>query len=532
LTGGTASRDARLISAGTLLSRLTGLARVVVASAVMGTGALGGLYETTNRIPNFLFDLFAGGALQAVLIPAFVRAREEGGAGDLRRLADAVSGALTMFLGVVVTAGMVASPLIIRALMAAEPNGTVRGDKNSLGTVFMLIFIPQVLCYGMAVVATAVLAARHRFVAAATAPAVNNLVAILAYWVFWAMRDGRPPSLSLSGGELGVLAGGTTLAVLAFTSIPVWMALRTGDLGRPRLDRSVAGAAGLHRAGTWAIVQVAGTLVVTIGAVILGNGSENGVGAFLWAQNFLWLPVGLVAAPLATAVGPRLVSARSAGAAGDAAGRRDSEGALVLATAGLAASAALLVGLGWPTTRLLAFGEAVQSGYAPLAHTLVAFGLGLIGTGLMFFVVRMLYSIDDARGAAVTTWILAIVGILAMAICADVAMRSDRAPALAVGFGVAHLVGATIMIVRYARVSAWLRLRTCLRPMLSALASGAVSCVVVLVVADAFPTSRPGALAAIAVGAPVGLAVFALLLRVLGGRRLGALVHWERSEAV
>lgn len=532
MTSSTASRDARLISAGTLLSRFSGLARVVVASAVMGTGALGGLYETTNRIPNFLFDLFAGGALQAVLIPAFVRAREEGGPNELRRLADAVSGALTMFLGVVTAAGMAATPLIIRALTAAEPNGGVRSDMNSLGTVFMLIFIPQVMCYGMAVVATAVLAARHRFVAAATAPAINNVVVIAAYWVFWVMRDGKPPSLSLGAGELAVLAGGTTLAVLAFTSVPVWMALRSGEVGRPRLARSVAGASGLHRAGTWAIIQVAGTLVITIGAVVIGNGSENGVGAFLWAQNFLWLPVGLVAAPLATALGPRLVSARSAGDAGDAAGRRDSEGALVLATTGLAASAALLVGLGWPATRLVAFGEAVQSGYAPLAHTLVAFGLGLIGTGLMFFVVRMLFSIDDARGAAVTTGILAVAGIVAMVICADVATRADRAPALAVGFGAAHIFGSAIMLVRYARVSGWVRLRSCARPMVAALCSGAVSCLVTLRLADAFPTSRVGALGAILVCAPIGLLVFGLLTRVIGGTRLSALVHWERTSTV
>jgi putative peptidoglycan lipid II flippase len=272
--------------------------------------------------------------------------------------------------------------------------------------------------------------------------------------------------------------------------------------------------------------------VITIGAVILGNGSENGVGAFLWAQNFLWLPVGLVAAPLATAVGPRLVSALGAGGDGESAGRRDSEGALILATTGLALSAALLVGLGWPATRLVAFGEAVKSGYAPLAHTLIAFGLGLLGTGLMFFVVRMLYSIDDARGAAVTTWILALFGILAMSIAADLATREDRAPALAVGFGVAHVLGAAIMLTRYARVSGWLRFRSCARPMAAALLAGTAACLVTLRLADAFPISRTGALGAIVVCAPVGAVVFGLLMRVLSGRRLGAIVHWERSVDV
>lgn len=527
MTVGTASRDARLIAAGTLGSRVTGLARVVVASAVLGTGALGGLYETTNRIPNFIFDLFAGGALQAVLIPAFVRARDEGGDGEFRRLADAVSGALTMFLGVVVAAGMAASPLLIRALTAAEPSASIRSDKNSLGTVFMLVFIPQVLCYGMAVVSSAVLAARHRFVAAATAPAVNNLVAIGAYVVFWKMRNGRPPSLHLGAGEFAVLAGGTTFAVFAFASIPVWIAVRSRDMGAPRFDRSLAGEAGLHRAGSWAVVQVAGTLVVTIGAVVLGNGTENGVGVFLWAQNFLWLPVGVIAAPLATAVAPRLVAARLAGPDGLPKGRGDSEGSLVLAVSGLAVSSALLVALGWPSARLVAFGEAVAQGYAPLAHTLVAFGAGLLGTGLMFFIVRVMFAVDDARGAALTTALLALIGITSMAICADLAPRSERGAALAVGFGIAHVIGSVVMVIRYRNVTGWLRLRAVARPVAVAVAGAAGAGAVTLLVASRFPEGRVGALCAILVGAPLTVAIFALVMHLFSGRSLRALVRWE-----
>jgi len=47
-----------------------------------------------------------------------------------------------------------------------------------------------------------------------------------------------------------------------------------------------------------------------------------------------------------------------------------------------------------------------------------------------------------------------------------------------------------------------------------------------LALADRFPTSRPGALGALVVGAPAGLAVFGLLTRVLGGRSLRSLAQW------
>ena len=144
MTDASASRDARLISLGTLVSRVTGLARVVVAAAVMGTGTLGGLYETTNRIPNFLFDLFAGGALQAVLIPAFVRAREEGGGAGLRRLADSVSGAIMAFLGVVTAAGMAAARDFVLAQGARRVIAAVAGARSrrvtSAGSICATLF--------------------------------------------------------------------------------------------------------------------------------------------------------------------------------------------------------------------------------------------------------------------------------------------------------------------------------------------------------------------------------------------------------
>jgi putative peptidoglycan lipid II flippase len=423
-------------------------------------------------------------------------------------------------------AGLAASPLIVRAFTAAEPNGQIRADKNALGTFFALVFIPQVFCYGVVIVSSAVLAARHKFLAAAISPAVNNVVVIGVYVVFWAMRHGRPPSLHLSAVEFGVLAGGTTLAVVAFAAVPVWLAVRGGLMGRPNFDRTLAAQAGLHRAGSWAVLQMAGLLSLNFVAIALGNGAENGTGVFLWAQNFMLLPIGLVAAPIATSMAPRLVSARTSNDA--EAGRRHSEGALLATTVGLTAASALLVGLGWPVARLLAFGEATRNGFAPLAHTLVAFGALLVLPGLVWVLTRMLFSIDDARGAALTNVVLAVAGAVVMGIAADVTLRSDRAPALAAGFGAAHLVGVVVMAVRYRRRSGWLGLRSWARPALASIFAGAAAAIAVLELADRFPTSRVGALGAIVVGTPVGLFVFGLLTRVLGGRSLRLRVNWDR----
>ena len=67
-----------IVTVCTLLSRMTGFVRVLVAAAVLSNGVLGDTYHAANTIPNLLFELVAGGVLQAVLVPTFVAARPTG----------------------------------------------------------------------------------------------------------------------------------------------------------------------------------------------------------------------------------------------------------------------------------------------------------------------------------------------------------------------------------------------------------------------------------------------------------------------
>lgn len=68
------NRNATIMAVFTAVSRLTGFARLIVVAAVLGTSYLGNTYESANTIPNILFELFAAGVLQSVLIPIMVDA--------------------------------------------------------------------------------------------------------------------------------------------------------------------------------------------------------------------------------------------------------------------------------------------------------------------------------------------------------------------------------------------------------------------------------------------------------------------------
>ena len=69
-----AAGDSLTVAAWTILSRVTGLARVAVVAAVLGPTYTGNTYQFTNSLPNLLYYGFlAGGLFSSLLAPALVR---------------------------------------------------------------------------------------------------------------------------------------------------------------------------------------------------------------------------------------------------------------------------------------------------------------------------------------------------------------------------------------------------------------------------------------------------------------------------
>jgi len=64
-------RSNLVVAAGTALSRLTGLVRVMVLAAIIGRAALGDAYRIGNETPNIVYELLLGGVLSATLVPLF-----------------------------------------------------------------------------------------------------------------------------------------------------------------------------------------------------------------------------------------------------------------------------------------------------------------------------------------------------------------------------------------------------------------------------------------------------------------------------
>src|SRR5207249_10810494 len=82
----------------------------------------------------------------------------------------------------------------------------------------------------------------------------------------------------------------------------------------------------------------------------------------------------------------------------------------------LIGASAALAALAWPIVRIAAFGDARAGGLAPLAHAVCALALGILGYGLLYFLTRVSYALDDARTPTVITATAGGVGVVAMII--------------------------------------------------------------------------------------------------------------------
>src|SRR5438128_2531978 len=110
-------RHAFLVAAGILLSRISGVIRSSFIAHYFGlkSDAADAFYAAT-RIPNVLQNLLGEGALSASFIPVYASLL----VADKREEADHVAGAigalLVLTVAVLVTLGIIATPLMISAI--------------------------------------------------------------------------------------------------------------------------------------------------------------------------------------------------------------------------------------------------------------------------------------------------------------------------------------------------------------------------------------------------------------------------------
>ncbi|RKT16087.1 putative peptidoglycan lipid II flippase [Streptomyces sp. 1114.5] len=379
-----------VMAAGTVVSRATGFVRSAVLVAVLGSGVLADGYTVANTVPNILFVLLIGGALNTALVPHLVRAAKEsadGGAAHLDRLVTVLVAALLALTALVVPA----APLVVRAY-------TSYGGAQLEHTVLLAyLCLPQVFFYGLFTVLGQLLNARRRFAPMAWAPVLNNLVVIGVFGGY----VGRP---ALSAADLTVLGAGTTAGVVAQSLVLLPCLRAAGVRLRPRWDWRQAGLGEPLRAAGWTLLLVLSDQVsywvVTRLSTLAGEQAAAaglpGVGYTAYSSAYLlWIvPHGVVTVSVVTAVVPALSAAADSPRAVRSLLTRTVR-TVGVATVPAACALAVLA----PQLCDLAFGHGRTdpADVRAIAGMLTAFAPGLVLYSASYALTRAFYALGDSR---------------------------------------------------------------------------------------------------------------------------------------
>jgi putative peptidoglycan lipid II flippase len=506
-----------VVAAGTTLSRLTGLLRVLVFGSVIGQGALADAYLIGNETPNIVYELLLGGVLSATLVPLFTSFLESEDRREGERATNAVITVTLTALAVLTALAMIAAPAIF-GLYSINTEGDVDPDVlREVGTQLTRVFLLQILFYGLTALLSAYLNARRRFFAAAWSPILANLVVIVALLTLpdqtWQLTD------VLTNDRLRLtLSLGTTVGIATMALALVPAARGAGLRFRPVFAPRHPAIKRLLKLSAWTLgYVVCNQIVVVVIRNLSGPGSGDSA-AYFNAFVFFVLPHGLLAMSIATTFIPELARAVSRK---DRAGFNDkaSLGVRVIVLLTLPAAAALFVFRRPMIGLLLQHGEFTEADAIGAARVLGGFALGLTGFSVYLFALRGFYAHQDTRTPFVLNagqCVLNIVFAVAFVGRWDVL-------GLGVAFALSYLLAAgwALQVLSY-KVRGF-PLRTVLASIFRMAVAAALGGEAAWLVAhNVGGNTGAAALGRIIAGSVVGLAVYVAILAVQRAPELGA----------
>ncbi|MFF9352019.1 murein biosynthesis integral membrane protein MurJ [Streptomyces sp. NPDC014734] len=396
---GSVLRSGAVMAAGSMVSRATGFVRSAVVVAALGTGLEADGYTVANTVPNILYMLLIGGALNAVFVPELVRAarnHDDGGAAYTDRLLTLCTIGLLALTALTV----VGAPWIVSAYAPGY-----HGEQAGMTIALTRYCLPQILFYGLFTLLGQVLNARDRFGAMMWTPVLNNLVIIGVFGIYLGVAAGSGGTLDAAQARW--LGWGTTAGIVVQTLALIPVLRAAAFRWRPRFDWRGSGLTRPLRAAGWLVLlvltnQIAYWVVTRLSTATGQHAVEQhvaggpGYTAYSYAYQLWVVPHGIVTVSLVTALMPRM--SRSA-ADGDLPGvRRDVSYALRTSAAVVVPAGAVLFALApWVMGAVYGYGRTNDADIAVMAGMMMAFAPGLIAYSGQYVLSRAFYAMSDTR---------------------------------------------------------------------------------------------------------------------------------------
>ena len=322
------AKSTALMSAATLISRVTGLVRTWAMAFALGNTVVTSAYQVANNMPNVVFDLVAGGLLGAAFIPVYLLEREQKGEGGGNAFAVNLLNLTIVVLGVLSLLSSIFAPQLI-----ATQTFTVGefDEVVELSVAFFRIFAFQIVFYGISGIVTAVLNANRVYFLPAIAPALNNVCVIASFFAYIPLSATNPQL------AIFVLGIGTTVGVAVQALIQIPALVKSGFKYRFRIDLHDSALVEALRIALPTMLYIVGTLVAFScrNAFSLAVG-DNGPSTLLYAWTWYQLPYGVVAVSLSRALFTEM---------GEAVAKDDWAGMRELVRSGIAGNLLLIIPL-------------------------------------------------------------------------------------------------------------------------------------------------------------------------------------------
>ena len=441
-------RASSIMAIGTILSRLTGFVRALLAVAVLGTALLADTYNVANTMPNILYNLLVGGALTAIFVPQLIRSfsDEDGGHGFASRLVTTISG----ILFALVIAGVLFAPAFVR-LYAPEFSTPGFETEQHIAIAFTRYCLPQIFFLGLFTMLGQVANAKGSFAPLMWAPIANNLVVIVVFAVFLATQQALSVG-SITDSQVQLLGWGTTLGVVIQALILIPVVKRSGINLRPMLG--VQGLGKSFGLAGWTLIYV---LVSQLGYLVTVNvatsaavrsaqaGITTGVGftPYTSAYYIMLLPYSIVTISIVTALLPHLSKLAIAKNVEEV--RKQLVRAIRMVGVVTVPSAVALLLFGPLMTEVLYMGISLEDSRY-IGFVLSALSLGLVAFSINLILIRGFNAFEDTRTQVTSIVIINIISVGLSYLFLATLDSNWVTVGLGIAFSISYIVGLFITI--------------------------------------------------------------------------------------
>ena len=285
-------RATGVIALGNVASRVLGLVREMLLTALFGPGAAVDAFNLAIIVPRGLYDLLIGGHVNSALVPVLSAYAVREDRRDLWDLVNRLLGVVLVALAALVLALELFAPQVIGLIADRD----AAPEVISLATDLLRVTAPALLFLSLFAVLSGLLYGLRRFTWPAFASTVFNGTIVLVTLLLY-----RP--LGITAVALGWLVGALAQLLLQAPGLrDAHLRIRVrGALGHPGMRRIAV-----------LYVPVMGTLALDVlvnrpfSYNLASSTGEGSISYMSWATTLIQFPQGLVAIAISAAILPTL----------------------------------------------------------------------------------------------------------------------------------------------------------------------------------------------------------------------------------